>query len=59
MGGDPDHPNRIDNRDELPIMNPKCLSDYERHLVYSKGGLLNQELDPRAPISGQINPPSM
>jgi len=40
-------------------MNPKCLSDYERHLVYSKGGLLNQELDPRAPISGQINPPSM
>jgi hypothetical protein len=59
MGGDPDHPNRIDNRDDLPIMNPKCLSDYERHLVYSKGGLLNQELDPRAPISGQINPPSM
>ena len=59
MGADPDHPNRENNREDLPMMNPKVLSDYERHLVYSKGGLLNQKLDPRAPISRQTNLSSM
>jgi hypothetical protein len=59
LGADPDHPKREQNREDLVVRDPKGLSAYDKHLVYTKGSLRNQKLDPRAPVSGHTDSPSM